>query len=110
MALGGFFGKPKLTPQEKAAKIKAKYEAKRKEQGLFTENQEELMAELGLMATGASARQDVDREDVDREDKEKKRAASPGRQPKKRDPLTKRQRQLMIELGLTSQKPEDPKS
>ena len=35
-------------PQARAAEIKAKYEAKRKGQGMFTPAQEELMDELGL--------------------------------------------------------------
>ena len=35
-------------PQTRAAEIKAKYEAKRKGQGMFTPAQEELMDELGL--------------------------------------------------------------
>ena len=40
--------KPKRDPQARAAEIKAKYEAKRKGQGMFTPAQEALMDDLGL--------------------------------------------------------------
>ena len=40
--------KRKRDPKTRAAEIKAKYEAKRKGQGMFTPAQEELMDELGL--------------------------------------------------------------
>lgn len=67
----------------KAAQIKAKYEAKRKEQGLFTPAQEALMDELGLTPGAAK--------EISNEDNSKKKA---------RDPLTARQRKLAEELGL----------
>ena len=71
-------------PAAKAAEIKAKYEAKRKEQGLFTPAQEELMDELGLKPGSK------------REVKNEKRVKN----TKARDPLTARQRKLAEELGL----------
>ena len=71
-------------PVAKAAEIKAKHEAKRKVQGIFTPAQEDLMDELGL--TPGSAK----------EIRKEKRAKS----PKSRDPLTARQRKLAEELGL----------
>ena len=101
MALRRFRGGEKLTPEGKAAKIKAQYLKKHQNQGLFTQAQEELMAELGLMATGEMAIEDGQaREKENRE--EAQRVAASGKKPKKRDPLTPRQRKLMRELGLTS--------
>ena len=106
MALSRFRKGEKLTPEAKAEQIKAKFAAKRaKHQGLFTQGQEELMAELGLMATGEMAIEDHAERQA-QNTAEAKRAASSGKKPKKRDPLTKRQRRLMAELGLTSQIPE----
>jgi hypothetical protein len=71
-------------PVEKAAEIKAKYDAKRKEQGLFTPAQEELMEELGLKPGSKKS-----------ESKSKRT-----KNTKARDPLTARQRKLAEELGL----------
>lgn len=71
-----------------AAEIKAKYEAKRVNQGLFTPAQEELMAELGL-TPGTP--------EFSREIKDGK-----WRKTKARDHLTARQRKLAKELGLLS--------
>jgi len=101
MALRRFRGGEKLTPEAKAAKIKAQYLKKYQNQGLFTQAQEELMAELGLMATGEMAIEDGQvRDQQNRE--EAQRVIASGKTPKKRDPLTPRQRKLMRELGLTS--------
>jgi hypothetical protein len=71
-------------PVAKAAEIKAIYEAKRKEQGLFTPAQEELMNELGLTPGSKNSK------------KVEKRVKN----TKARDPLTARQRKLAEELGL----------
>ena len=71
-------------PVAKAAEIKAKFEAKRKEQGLFTPAQEALMDELGLKPGNKKSQKKV------------KRAKT----TKARDPLTARQRKLAEELGL----------
>lgn len=71
-------------PVAKAAEIKAKYEAKRKEQGLFTPAQEELMDELGLKPGSKKTESKVKR----------------AKNTKARDPLTARQRKLAEELGL----------
>ena len=70
----------------KAAEIKAKHEAKRKEQGLFTPAQEALMDELGLTPGSNSVDKEVKKE--------------PTKKTKARDPLTARQRKLAKELGL----------
>jgi hypothetical protein len=97
MSLGRFRKGEKLTPEAKAEQIKAKFAAKMTKNGsLFTPGQEDLMLELGLKNTG---------EEVANAQPSKK-AAPLGKKPKKRDPLTKRQRRLMAELGLTSQIPE----
>ena len=101
MALRRFRGGEKLTPEAKAAKIKAQYLKKYQSQGLFTQAQEELMAELGLMATGEMAIEDGQVRDQ-QNGEEAKRVVASGKKPKKRDPLTPRQRKLMRELGLTS--------
>jgi hypothetical protein len=71
-------------PVAKAAEIKAKYEAKRKEQGLFTPAQEELMDELGLKPGS----------------KKFQSKSKATKNTKARDPLTARQRKLAEELGL----------
>ena len=71
-------------PAAKAAEIKAKYEAKRREQGLFTPAQEELMDELGLKP---GSKREVKNEKL-------------VKNTKARDPLTARQRKLAEELGL----------
>lgn len=86
------WGRKKLDPQEKADEIKARHAARMSANGdLFSATQREKMAELGLTPGGA-------------------KPASDG-QPKAkkiRDPLTKRQRRLMQELGLaTNASPED---
>ena len=78
----------KKDANQKAAEIKAKYEAKRQVQGPFTPAQEELMDELGL-APGKSI------ESKTNVAKEKK-----AKNTKARDPLTARQRKLAEELGL----------
>lgn len=75
-------------PVAKAAEIKAKHEAKRKEQGLFTAAQEELMDELGLKP---GSKKEVSKE-------------KGSKNTKARDPLTARQRKLAEELGLTKRK------
>ena len=77
---------------QKAAEIKAKYEAKRQVQGPFTPAQEELMDELGL-TPGKSV------ESKSNVTKEKK-----AKNTKARDPLTARQRKLAEELGLLKRK------
>lgn len=103
MGLERFIKREKLTPEAKAEAIKAKFAAKLAKNGsLFTPGQEDLMLELGLKGTKAegSLAQEVASE----------RAAPPAKKPKKRDPLTKRQRRLMVELGLTSQLPDSPNS
>ena len=71
-------------PVAKAAEIKAKFEAKRKEQGLFTPAQEALMDELGLKPANKKSQKKV----------------KPAKNTKARDPLTARQRKLAEELGL----------
>ena len=81
-----FFNKrSKKDANQKAAEIKAKYEAKRQVQGPFTPAQEELMDELGLTPGKVS------------ESKAKEKAH---KNTKARDPLTARQRKLAEELGL----------
>ena len=97
MALDRFLKREKLTPEAKAEQIKAKFAAKLAKNGsLFTPGQEDLMLELGLKNNGEAAP----------ETKASERAAPSVKPRKKRDPLTKRQRRLMAELGLTSQIPE----
>lgn len=71
-------------PVAKAAEIKAKFEAKRKQQGLFTPAQEALMDELGLKPGSKKS-----------ESKSKRI-----KNTKARNPLTARQRKLAEELGL----------
>jgi hypothetical protein len=93
----------KLAPEERAAQIKAKYAAKMSEnQGLFTGSQSELMAELGL--TPDQSRQEFKQgaENSATADLKKARPGKAARARVKRDPLTKRQRELMQELGLAS--------
>ena len=75
----------KKDANQKAAEIKAKYEAKRQVQGPFTPAQEELMDELGLTPGKVS------------ESKAKEKTPN---NTKARDPLTARQRKLAEELGL----------
>jgi len=75
----------KKDANQKAAEIKAKYEAKRQVQGPFTPAQEELMDELGLTPGKVS------------ENKAKEKTS---KNTKARDPLTARQRKLAEELGL----------
>ena len=75
----------KKDANQKAAEIKAKYEAKRQVQGPFTPAQEELMDELGLTPGKVS---------------ENKPKVKPAKNTKARDPLTARQRKLAEELGL----------
>ena len=68
--------------QEAAAKIVERHARKRKVQGLLTPSQEELRKELGLTPDGYVKNQN-------------------GKPIKKeKDPLTKRQRALLKELGL----------
>lgn len=68
--------------REHAEKIKAKAEARKSVQGLLTPAQEELRKELGLHPDGY----------------EKTEQGKPVK--KEKDPLTKRQRALLEELGL----------
>ena len=75
----------KKDANQKAAEIKAKYEAKRQVQGPFTPAQEELMDELGLTPGKVS---------------EVKAREKASKNTKARDPLTARQRKLAEELGL----------
>ena len=82
----------KKDPNQKAAEIKAKYEANRHVQGPFTPAQEELMDELGL--TPGTVK------DLKKENAKEKRAKN----TKARDPLTARQRKLAEELGLSKRK------
>ena len=79
----------KKDANQKAAEIKAKYEAKRQIQGPFTPAQEELMDELGLTPG---------------KEKEPKAKVRAPKNTKARDPLTARQRKLAEELGLTKRK------
>lgn len=72
----------KLSATEKAAEIIAKHNAKKnRNSGLFTELQEEKRRQLGLLPT-------------------LKRDTKEVRAEKAKDPLTKRQRALLEELGL----------
>jgi hypothetical protein len=72
----------KKDPREKAAEIIAKYKAKQdRNSGLFTELQEEKRRQLGLHPTLKPDAREV-------------------RAKKTKDPLTKRQRALLEELGL----------
>ena len=80
------FGRKKLTPEERAAQIKARYEKKLAGQGIFTPAQEKLREELGLKP-GA---------------KPVKREKGEGKVKKIKDPLSSRQRKLMEELGLVN--------
>jgi hypothetical protein len=68
--------------QEAAAKIVERHARKREVQGLLTPSQEELRKELGLTPEGY----------------EKNQSGKPVKKVK--DPLTKRQRALLKELGL----------
>jgi len=78
----------KLSAEEKAAEIIAKHHAKKdRNSGIFTELQEKKRQDLGLHPTLRPERKVV-------RDKERK------------DPLTKRQRALLEELGLN---PKDKK-
>ena len=79
------FRRKKLSAEERAAEIKAKHEKKMVGQGLFTPAQEKLRDELGLKP-GAKIN--------------KKIKAEQKREKKIKDPLSKRQRALMEELGL----------
>ena len=79
----------KKDPIAEAEAIKAKFQAKRTPQGMFTPAQEELMEELGL-TPGKKLEQDLDSE-------KKPKAIKP---KKSKDPLTARQRKLAEELGL----------
>lgn len=72
----------KLDHREKAAEIIAKHQAKQdRNSGIFTELQEEKRRQLGLHPTLRPDPKEV-------------------RQEKTKDPLTKRQRALLEELGL----------
>jgi hypothetical protein len=79
----------KKDANQKAAEIKAKYEAKRQVQGPFTPAQEELMDELGLTPGKVN---------------ESKAKEKTPKNTKARDPLTARQRKLAEELGLSKRK------
>lgn len=72
----------RLSDEEKAAEIVAKYQAKQdRNSGIFTELQEKKRQELGLHPTLRPEPKAV-------------------RDEKTKDPLTKRQRELLSELGL----------
>lgn len=87
--LNFFTKRSKKDANQKAAQIKAKFEAKRQVQGPFTPAQEELMDELGLTPGKV------------RENKAKEKTSNSS---KARDPLTARQRKLAEELGLFKRK------
>ena len=89
------FRRAKLDPAQKAAQIKAKYEAKQAKQGLFTPAQEALMDELGL-TPGAEKK-------INEKPIKKKRSDI----QKAHDRMTVRQRKLAKELGLLKDLPED---
>lgn len=73
----------KMAPAEKAAEIIAKHKARRERNSkMFTPAQEELRRQLGL-------------------DPDHRPDAKEVRKEKAKDPLTKRQRAMMKELGLT---------
>lgn len=78
-----FFRRKKLTPQERAAQIKAKFEKKMAGQGMFTPAQEKLRDELGLKPGAKIVKKEKGAKKV-------------------KDPLSKRQRALMEELGLVN--------
>jgi hypothetical protein len=79
----------KRDPKERAAEIKAKYEAKQVPPELFTKAQAELMDELGLTPGQV---------------KPEKSKKTKEKNTKARDPLTARQRKLAEELGLIKRK------
>ena len=83
------FKRRKIDAVAKAAEIKAKHEAKRQEQGLFTPSQEALMDELGLTPGTTKSAGNTSKAE---------------KNTKARDPLTARQRKLAEELRLA--KPE----
>ena len=89
------FRRAKVDPEQKAAQIKAKYEAKQAKQGLFTPAQEALMDELGL-TPGAEKK-------INEKPIKKKRSDI----QKAHDRMTVRQRKLAKELGLLKDLPED---
>jgi len=89
------FRRAKLDPAQKAAQIKAKYEAKQAKQGLFTPAQEALMDELGLTP---GAKKSINEKPV-----KKKRSDI----QKAHDRMTVRQRKLAKELGLLKDLPEE---
>jgi hypothetical protein len=78
----GWVKKDAAAAQEAAAKIVERHARKREVQGLLTPSQEELRKELGLTPDGYEQNQN----------------GKPVR--KEKDPLTKRQRALLKELGL----------
>ena len=82
------FRRAKVDPEQKAAQIKAKYQAKQAKQGLFTPAQEALMDELGL-TPGAEKK-------INEKPIKKKRSDI----QKAHDRMTVRQRKLAKELGL----------
>jgi hypothetical protein len=81
-----FFRRNKLTPDERAAQIKAKYETKMAGQGMFTPAQEKLREELGLKPGANPVKKSKNSKEV----------------KKIKDPLSSRQRKLMEELGLVN--------
>ena len=83
------FKRRKIDAATKAAEIKAKHEAKRQAQGLFTPSQEALMDELGLKPGTSRTSENTSRAE---------------KNTKARDPLTARQRKLAEELGLSKRK------
>jgi DNA gyrase/topoisomerase IV subunit B len=89
------FRRAKVDPEQKAAQIKAKYQAKQAKQGLFTPAQEALMDELGL-TPGAEKK-------INEKPIKKKRSDI----QKAHDRMTVRQRKLAKELGLLKDLPED---
>lgn len=89
------FRRAKVDPAQKAAQIKAKYQAKQAKQGLFTPAQEALMDELGL-TPGAEKK-------INEKPIKKKRSDI----QKAHDRMTARQRKLAKELGLLKDIPND---
>ena len=92
------FRRAKVDPEQKAAQIKAKYQAKQAKQGLFTPAQEALMDELGLTPGAPGIEKNINEKPV-----KKKRSDI----QKAHDRMTVRQRKLAKELGLLKDLPED---
>ena len=89
------FRRAKVDPEQKAAQIKAKYQAKQAKQGLFTPAQEALMDELGLTP---GAEKKINEKPIKKKKSDIQKA---------HDRMTVRQRKLAKELGLLKDLPED---